>query len=141
MKSHFRALLGAGCAVLVLTLTGCSSGSGSSDNTRAEPGDVTAAPISQVTGTPSPDSEIIAITLDGKTVSPSAESREIKLNQPVVLRINSNAAGQLHVHSSPEQVVDFPAGESEITLTFKIPGVIAVEDHALDKLIVQLEVS
>lgn len=141
MKSPFRALLGAGCAVVVFVMSGCSTGSGSSDASRAEPGDVTAAPISQVTSTPAAGSEIIRITLDGKTVSPSAERREIKLNQPVVFQISSNAAGQLHVHSSPEHVVDFPAGESEITLTFKAPGVIDVEDHALDKLIVQLEVS
>lgn len=141
MKSPVRALLGVGCTVLVLAMSGCGTGSGTSDDTRAEPGDVTAAPISQVTSTPAAGSEIIRITLDGKTVSPSAESREIKLNQPVVFQINSNAAGQLHVHSSPGQVVDFPAGESEITLTFKVPGVIDVEDHALDELIVQLEVS
>jgi hypothetical protein len=36
--------------------------------------------------------------------------------------------------------VEFPAGSSAATLTLDQPGVVEVEDHALDKLIVQLEV-
>lgn len=141
MKTPVSTVLGAGCAALALVLSGCSTGSGGSDASRAEPGDATATPITQVTSTPGANAVVIKITLDGKTVSPSAEKRAIKLNQPVVLQINAVSAGQLHIHSKPEQVLDFPAGESEINLTFKIPGIVDVEDHALDALIVQLEVS
>lgn len=141
MKTTFRAVLGAGCAVVALTLSGCGTGSEGASNPREEPGDATASPITQGSSTPGSDAEVIKITLDGKTVHPSAERREITLNQPVIFQIDAVAAGQLHVHSSPAQVFDFPAGESEITVRFKAPGVIDVEDHDLGKLIVQLEVS
>ncbi|RZI79262.1 MAG: hypothetical protein EOO67_20700 [Microbacterium sp.] len=141
MKSHVRALAGASCAVLALTVAGCGAGSNDAPTTRDAAGDATATPLAQVTGTPAAGAEVVEITLDGSTVSPDGEARTVKRNQPVVLKITAAQAGQLHVHSTPEQVVDFPAGESEITLDFAIPGVVAVEDHALDKTIVQFEVN
>jgi hypothetical protein len=49
-------------------------------------------------------------------------------------------AGEIHVHSTPEKHIEFPAGHSEVTLKIDQPGVVDVEDHLLDKLIVQLEV-
>ena len=82
----------------------------------------------------------IAIKLTGGTVEPSGERVDVKANQPIVLQINADAAGELHVHSSPEQHIEFPKGGSEITLKLAQPGVVDIEDHALDKLIVQLEV-
>ena len=45
------------------------------------------------------------------------------------------------MHSSPEQHIEFEAGTTDKTLTIDQPGVVDVEDHALDKLIVQLQVS
>ena len=141
MKSRSRVTLGAAGAVLVMILAGCGSSSGGTANTRLEPGTATATPRAQVTQSPAAGAEVVAITLDGKTVSPRAERREITRDQQVVFQVNASEPGQLHIHSSPEQLVDFPAGESEITVQFDVPGVIDVEDHALGELIVQLEVS
>ncbi len=45
------------------------------------------------------------------------------------------------MHSTPEQELEFPAGKSTQTLTIEQPGIVEVEDHDLDKVIVQLEVS
>jgi hypothetical protein len=44
------------------------------------------------------------------------------------------------VHSTPEQHIDFEKGTSTKKLTIKQPGIVDVEDHALDKVIVQLQV-
>ena len=44
------------------------------------------------------------------------------------------------MHSSPEQHVSFPKGTSAAQITLEQPGVVDVEDHALDELILQLEV-
>lgn len=145
MKSQFRALAGACCAVLVLAVSGCGSSSEDTETPRSAPGDATATPLAPTTSpsttATASDAEVVEITLDGTTVSPDGESRSVRRNQPIVLRINAASAGQLHVHSSPEQVVDYPAGKSEISLKFAIPGVVAVEDHDLDRLIVQFEVN
>jgi hypothetical protein len=136
-----RPSLAAGAAtalVLALSLSACGSGkSGSSSQPEAE---LSATPAAQVTSAPSADAKVIAIRLQGGTVEPNGERVNVKANQPIVLQINADAAGELHVHSSPEQHIAFPKGGSEITLKLAQPGVVDIEDHALDKLIVQLEV-
>lgn len=140
MKSRFLAVLAS--LTLALAVSACDTGSDDkTPTTRAEPGTATATPSAEVTGSPAAGAKVIAITLDGTSVSPSAERVKIATGQPVVFRVSSTVSGQLHIHSSPEQRIDFAAGDSEITLTFDVPGVVDVEDHDLDALIVQLEVS
>lgn len=124
---------------LAFSLTACGSGTGTSPT--SSEGDIAATPQAEVTSTPAADAKVIKVTIDADSVDPSGAEVALKRNQPVVLQIHAAKAGELHVHSTPEQHVEFPAGDSEITLSFAAPGVIAVEDHALDKLIVQLEVS
>jgi len=136
-----RPALAAGAAtalVLALALTAC--GSDSKKPGTAPEAELSATPAAQVTTAPSADAKVIAIKLSGGTVDPDGAKVEVKANQPIVLQINADKAGELHVHSSPEQHIAFPKGGSEITLKLAQPGVVDVEDHALDKLIVQLEV-
>ena len=124
--------------VLALSLTGCGSDKKSPG---AEPEhELSATPAAEVSTAPAADAKVIAIKLSGETVSPDSEEVKVERNQPIVLQINADKAGELHVHSSPEHHIEYPAGTSTATLTFKNPGVIDVESHALDKLIVQLEV-
>jgi hypothetical protein len=58
----------------------------------------------------------------------------------VLLHIDADVDGELHVHSTPEQEIEFAAGTSTKRLTVEKPGIVAVEDHRLDQVIVQLEV-
>lgn len=140
MSRRLPALASAASAlVLAFALTGC--GSDSSTPRTEDDHDLSATPAPEVTTAPAADAKVIAIKLTDGTVDPDGVEIKVKKNQPVVLQINADAAGELHVHSSPEQHVEFPAGGSEITLTFEQPGVVDIEDHALDKLIVKLEVS
>jgi hypothetical protein len=142
MKSSSRALLAVLCAVLALSLTACSgSDKNATDASREAPGDLSATPSAQVTGTPASDAKVVEITFTGKSVSPKAERVKIALKQPVVLQIKATVAGQLHIHSTPQHTIDFPRGDSEITVSFDDPGVIDMEDHALGTLIAQFEVS
>lgn len=129
------ALIGAVC----FALTGCGS---DSDGSKEETGDELAAtPAAQVTTMPSADAKVIGVTIDKDSVSPDGARIEVKLGQPIVLEIDAVAAGELHVHSSPEKHIEFPKGKSQVQLELEQPGVVDVEDHDLDKLIVQLEVS
>jgi hypothetical protein len=64
-----------------------------------------------------------------------------ELDEPITLRITADTAGELHVHSTPEQEVAFPKGASTRTLTITKPGIVDVEDHATEQVIVQLQVS
>jgi hypothetical protein len=45
------------------------------------------------------------------------------------------------VHSTPEQEIAFEKGTTTEKLTIDKPGIVDVEDHELEQVIVQLEVS
>lgn len=99
------------------------------------------APADEPTEEPARDAgTTIEITFDGDDVTPSGESRKVAAGEPVTLRIVADAPGELHVHSSPEQEVSYPAGTSERTLVIEQPGLVEVEAHDLHRLVVQLEV-
>jgi hypothetical protein len=111
---------------VLLALAGCSSGaSGSSGSGSSGAGAGTR----------------IHITIEDGTVTPNGERVKAAVGEPVTLHIEADAAGQIHVHSTPEQEIDFPKGTSTKRLTIDKPGIVDVEDHALDQVIVQLEVS
>ncbi|MFL6109383.1 MAG: hypothetical protein ACJ72D_19845 [Marmoricola sp.] len=135
-----RALAAGATTALVLALSLTACGSDSKKSGTGPEADLSATPSAQVTTAPSADAKVIAIKLSGKTVTPNGDEVQVKANQPIVLQIDADAAGELHVHSSPEKHIEFPAGGSEITLQLAQPGTVDVEDHALDKLIVRLEV-
>ncbi len=52
----------------------------------------------------------------------------------------SDREGELHVHSSPEQELAYEAGTTELDVTIDKPGIVEIEDHVAEVLIVQLEV-
>ena len=120
---------------LTLVLTGCGDDGGGS---RTEPDqDVVAS--TEVPETP-PAGTTIRIRIAGDKISPAGETVKAKKGEPINLAIVADRAGELHVHSTPEQHIEFPKGASSATITIDQPGVVDVEDHELDKLIVQLEV-
>jgi len=125
-------------AALALTVTGCGGDSSPAGDDGGH--DISATPAAQATEAPPADAKVIGVTITKDSVSPAAARIEVKRNQPVVLEIDAVDAGELHVHSSPEQHIEFPAGKSRVQLKIDQPGVVDVEDHHLDKVIVQLEV-
>jgi hypothetical protein len=102
-------------------LAGCSSGSSGSSHSGA--------------GT------TIHITIKDGKVTPNGDRVKASVGKPITLHIEAGSAGQIHVHSTPEQEIDFPKGASTKKLTIDKPGIVDVEDHALDQVIVQLQVS
>ena len=83
----------------------------------------------------------VDITFKGDSVTPQGTKVEVKAGDPLKLHITADKAGEIHVHSSPEQHIEYAAGTTDKTLTIDQPGVIDVESHSLDKLILQLQVS
>jgi len=83
----------------------------------------------------------IEVTFSGDTVTPSGERVEVAAGQPIDLVVTADAPGSIHVHSDPEQEFDYAAGTETIKLEISRPGVVEVESHELEMIIVQLEVS
>jgi hypothetical protein len=84
--------------------------------------------------------EPIVVTFEGGDVTPKGE--RVTVNQgEVTFEVTADEPGAIHVHSSPEQEFDYEAGTHDYTVALDTPGVVEVESHDLDVVIVQLEVN
>ena len=126
MMGDMRRTMSLTSALLVaaLSLTACSGDSGGSSG-----------------GSGGGKATTIDITIKDGMVTPSGERVQAAVGKPITLKIDADTSGEIHVHSSPEQEIPFDKGTSTKTLTIKQPGIVDVEDHALDQVIVQLQVS
>lgn len=87
------------------------------------------------------DPKVIEVTFDGDTVTPNGDRVEVSRNQDITLEVTADAPGEIHVHSDPEQELEYEEGETTVTIQgIDQPGTVDVESHTLDKVIVQLEV-
>jgi hypothetical protein len=133
--------------VAVLALAGCAG-------TEDEPSGSTTAESTSATPTPSPEEssapasptpsesadDAVEIEIEGDRIEPNGKLVEATAGEPLTLRIESDRAAELHVHSSPEQVIEVEKGESTVELTVETPGVVDVEEHDTGIVILQLEV-
>jgi len=83
----------------------------------------------------------VNIEFSGDSVTPKGERVDVKAGEPVELVVKADEPGELHVHSTPEKELEYGAGTTMLTLTIDQPGVVDVESHDLDVVVVQLEVS
>jgi hypothetical protein len=89
----------------------------------------------------SQEPQVIEVTFDGDSVTPNGDRVEVATGQDVELKITADEDGEIHVHSTPEQELEYQAGESTLTIEgIDQPGTVDVESHSLEKVIVQLEV-
>ncbi|MFL6001718.1 MAG: hypothetical protein ACJ72P_02815 [Nocardioides sp.] len=86
-------------------------------------------------------STIINIEFSDGSVTPKGKRVEVKAGEPVELVVKADEPGELHVHSTPEQELEYGAGTTTLKLTIDQPGVVDVESHDLEVVVVQLEVS
>ena len=137
--------------VLALGLTACGDGdeepSASPTSASDSPSDSasTSTPSASEsteteTSTPEDESLAVAVTREGDTFTPNGARVDAEVDQPVVLTITSDEPGELHVHSVPEQEITYEAGTSEHEITIGRPGVVEVESHDPDVIVLQLEV-
>lgn len=82
----------------------------------------------------------IEITFAHGSVTPDGERVEVEAGEPIELVVKSDEPGELHVHSTPEQELEYGAGTTTLQLTLDRPGVVDVESHHPEAVVVQLEV-
>jgi hypothetical protein len=82
----------------------------------------------------------IHVTVKDGRVTPNGDRVKAEVDEPITVHIDADTSGEIHVHSTPEQEIAFDKGTSTKRLTIRQPGIVDVEDHALDQVIVQLEV-
>src|SRR3954468_18417628 len=124
--------------ISVLCVLACSlvltAGCGGDDSGSGSPGSGGSSDTQQA--------KVIEIEVTGSSVTPNGDRVEVGVGQPIELRVTADAPGEIHVHSDPEQELEYDAGTSTVEIApIAQPGVVDVEAHALDAVVVQLEVS
>lgn len=83
---------------------------------------------------------VIEIAFADGEVEPNGERVEVGVGQPVDLVVTADEPGSLHVHSDPEAELPYDVGTETFEIQIDRPGVVEVESHELDQVVVQLEV-
>lgn len=78
---------------------------------------------------PAPAGPVLSVTIDGQDVGPNAEEIDLATGEKLTIDIQSDRAGELHVHSTPEQYIEFDAGTTSTRLVIETPGSVEVEEH------------
>jgi len=142
MSRRSRLALVALTATLGMLVSGCGSDEPSgSEKPKADKSTATADASAKAKPTKKkPSGTTIDITFKGDTVDPNGVQKKVKAGKPITLHIVADKPGELHVHSSPEQEIEYDAGTSSKLLKIDRPGIVEVESHTLEQLVVVLEV-
>ena len=116
--------------VLAASLTACGG-----DGDDAAP-----AAGSESSSSEGAEGSAVSVTREGDTFTPNGERVELGVGETLVLTVTADEAGELHVHSTPEQEIAYEEGTSEHEITIDRPGVVEVESHEPDQIVLQLEV-
>ena len=115
-----------------------------------EPTDATSSVTPSVATSPaasvSPTTEstdlgpLLTVTIDGDEVSPNAEEIDLGTGEKLLVEIDSDRAGELHVHSASEQFIEFADGTTNSEIVVNRPGTVEVEDHDTSAVVALIEV-
>jgi predicted small lipoprotein YifL len=111
--------------------TSTSSPSDTPSDTPSDPGSESSTPD---------DSVAVTVSREGDSFTPNGERVELAVGETLTLTITADEAGELHVHSTPEQEIAYGEGTSEHEITIDRPGVVEVENHDPVVVVLQLEV-
>jgi hypothetical protein len=114
-----------------LLVSGCGSSS-DVQNSGASSAGSSASPLHPL---------VVNMTVHGKDVTPNGDRLHAKVGQPVTIHVTSDRPGELHVHSTPEQELHYAKGKTTLKVTIDKPGIVDIEDHIANVVVVQLQVS
>jgi hypothetical protein len=130
-----RARLGASLAVLLLLFLAACGGGDDSPSVGSD-----GAVTTTVAGTTQTAATVLAVTVRGGSVVNGASRQRATLNEPVTIRVTSDAADDVHVHGYNKTFGVVAGGTSETTFVANVPGVFEVEFEKSGKLLFTLEV-
>lgn len=130
-----RAFAAVASLLLILGLAACGSDADEEPEPTAEPtAEPTETPEEPEPTEPAGPTIELAFAHDG----PASDTKtwQAKVGEPVTFEIEAESAGELHIHSVPDQTIAYPAGRSSHEATFTQPGVVDVEHHDFGHLLV-----
>ncbi|MBV8928497.1 MAG: hypothetical protein JO152_05165 [Mycobacteriaceae bacterium] len=133
-------------ALAVWLVAGCGGGN-KTGSTTSSPGSSasrassSAASTSASASQPPAGAATFDVTISKGEVTPSNATWQAKVGQPVSVRVTSDAADELHVHSTPDHEFEVAAAPDQVfTFTVTVPGSVEIELHHLDKTVATLQV-
>jgi hypothetical protein len=121
-----------------LLVAGCGSSHNVSEGTQT-PTSVNPSELPDQQG--APERLIVRVTIKDGAVTPTNEQLEAAVGQPILFRVDSDAADELHVHSNPEHSFKIEAKPGQVfQFTVSVPGKVDVELHELNKTIATIAV-
>jgi hypothetical protein len=120
----------------------CGGGQGQNFTEATPPATATAANPSELPDHQAPpDRLVVRVTIKGGNVTPIDEQLQAAVGQPIIFRIDSDVADELHVHSNPEHSFKIEAKPAQVfQFTVIVPGNVDVELHQLKKTIATISV-
>lgn len=98
-------------------------------------------PVEEETEDPYEGAVVVDMTFEDGTASPLGERVMAEVGQQIVFRVTADEPGELHAHTTEELTLEYGVGETDLTMVVEQPGVVEVESHDLDAILVQLQVS
>jgi sporulation-control protein spo0M len=126
----------------VLLVAGCGGGSNNSGQGSAtSSGPSTINPTDMQNQQAPPNRLDIDVTIKGGNVDPTNAQLQAKVKEPIVVRVNSDSADELHVHSTPDHTFEIqPNKAMQFQFSVDVPGNVDIELHHLNKTIATVSV-
>lgn len=131
---------------MILTATalitaGCGGSDGAAVSTVTSQPPSTVNPSDMSNDQAPPTRLVIDVDIKGGNVTPSNEQLQAGVKEQVIIHVNSDAADELHVHSTPEHKFNVEAKPMQtFQFTVEVPGKVDVELHHLNKIIATITV-
>jgi hypothetical protein len=128
-------------AALITAGCGGSENPTSTESTEASPSPSTVSPSDMSNEQAPPTRLELEVTIKGGTVTPTNEQLQAAVKEQIIIRVNSDVADELHVHSNPEHTFKIEAKPAQtFQFTAEVPGQVDVELHQLKKTIATIAV-
>lgn len=84
---------------------------------------------------------VIDVDINGGNVTPTNEQLQAGVKQQIIVKVNSDAADELLVHSTPEHKFNVEAKPMQsFQFTVDVPGKVDVVLHKLNKVVATIQV-
>jgi hypothetical protein len=91
--------------------------------------------------TPPAAGPTIDVTIAKGQVTPANATLQAKVHQQITFRVTSDAADELHVHSTPDHKFQVAAAPNQtFQFSVDVPGNVEVELHHLDRTVATIQV-
>jgi hypothetical protein len=88
-----------------------------------------------------PDRLAVRVTIKDGEATPINQQLQATVGQPILIRVDSDAADELHVHSNPEHSFKVEPKPGQVfQFTVDVPGKVDVELHELNKTVATITV-